>query len=159
MMYGLIYTIVLCFTHKSFIRIPGFPSGNPSERGFFDWQLFTMYIVWQFISRGLKLYYYLWEYPRHILYIPLFLIFQYAQALIRLYALLTLYERGWGTRKIEVKGNEIVRSIQIPKLQTQIAPPPTQEIITITNNIAGAHAAEELYKTERVTPENVRLEV
>lgn len=164
MLYGLIYTIVLCFTHKSFITIPGFPSGNESGRAFFDWQLFLAYVVWQFVSRGIKLYYYLWEFPHHILYIPLFLLFQYAQALIRLYALLTLYERGWGTRKIEVKGNEIVRSLEVPKLAPQFTPPPTQEIITISNNEAGTSQHTPLYVTDRVTPacvshEHVKIDV
>ena len=89
-------------------------------------------------SRSLKLYYYLWEFPHHILYIPFFLLFQYAQALIRLYALLTLYERGWGTRKIEMNGNEIVRSVGVLKETTQFVPP-TQEIITISNNVSATH--------------------
>lgn len=110
MMYGIVYTITLCFTHKSFIKVPGFPKGVDADKGTFDYPLFLAFIAWLFISRTIKLYYYIWEYPQHIVFIPLFILFQYAQTLIRLYALLTLYERGWGTRKVEVKGNEIVRS-------------------------------------------------
>lgn len=112
MLYGLIYTLVLCFTHSSWLHVSGFPSSE-SDRDVFDYQLFIAYMVWMFISRCIKLYYYLWEYPQHIIMVPLFILFQYAQALIRLYALVTLYERGWGTRTIEVKGNEVVRSATV----------------------------------------------
>lgn len=109
---GLVYTIVLCFTHNSLL--PSFLSGSgENSNTVFDYQLFVGYLIWLFVSRCIRLFYYLWEYPWHIFMIPLFIVFQYFQALIRLYALVTLYERGWGTRKINVKGNEIVRKIHV----------------------------------------------
>ncbi len=128
---GLVYTLVLCFTHKS-IFPQLFPSPDlENEKFVFDYQLFLAYIAWLLVSRTIKLYYYLWEYPSHIIIVPIFVLFQFFQAIIRIYALITVYERGWGTRKIEVKGNEIVRSISALKTfppEVAIEIPAVQEI-------------------------------
>jgi cellulose synthase/poly-beta-1,6-N-acetylglucosamine synthase-like glycosyltransferase len=125
---GVVYTLILCFTHKSLL-----PNLLPSQdlenyKHTFDYQLFIAYIVWLLISRTIKLYYYLWEFPSHIIMVPVFVFFQFVQAFIRIYALITIYERGWGTRKIDVVGNEVVRSMPLSKPQVIIDIPDTQEI-------------------------------
>lgn len=70
---------------------------------------FIAWAIWLFGTRCLKLCYYLYDNPEYIVYIPVFVLFQYFQSVIKIIALFTLYERGWGTRDIEIVGNEIVR--------------------------------------------------
>ena len=72
--------------------------------------VFISWIIWLCISRCIKLSYYFLEKPQYIVYIPLFILFQYFQAIIKIVALFTLSERGWMTRPINVVGNEIVRT-------------------------------------------------
>jgi hypothetical protein len=142
---GLVYTFVLCFTHKPLITVNVLPKAYGTTKDGFDYPLFIGYMIWLLISRTLKLYYYLWEFPHHIVYIPMFIFFQYVQALIRLYALVTLYERGWGTRKIEVKGNEIVRSM--PVAATVVTAPSVQMVSSEQNT-----QAEDAISPSQVTP-------
>jgi len=40
----------------------------------------------------------LWTRPQDIIYVPAFILFGYYFAVMKLYALLTLHETGWGTR-------------------------------------------------------------
>jgi cellulose synthase/poly-beta-1,6-N-acetylglucosamine synthase-like glycosyltransferase len=75
-----------------------------------DYVLFAGWVCWLIFSRCIRLSYYLIKHPHHIIFMPFFIIFQYLQAVIRLVALLTLYERGWGTRNITLKGNTIARN-------------------------------------------------
>lgn len=68
-------------------------------------------IAWLMFSRALRICYHLYEKPHHILYIPVFIVFQYFQAFVKIYAMLTLYNRSWGTRNVTVgKGNVVTRS-------------------------------------------------
>lgn len=67
------------------------------------------WFAWVLFSRTMKLCYYFWEHPRYIIYLPLFIVFQYVQAFVRVWALLTLYNRNWGTRTIKYKGNQVIR--------------------------------------------------
>lgn len=71
--------------------------------------LFVGWLVWLIVSRSLRLIYYFVFNPGHVILIPFFIMFQYVQAIVRIWALLTLYERGWGTRDITFKGNTIER--------------------------------------------------
>lgn len=71
--------------------------------------------IWLFVTRSLKLLHYLADKPVYILYIPVFILFQYFQSIIKIYALFTMYERGWGTRDIKVVGNKVVRTNEIVK--------------------------------------------
>jgi glycosyltransferase involved in cell wall biosynthesis len=71
--------------------------------------LFVGWLVWLIVSRSLRIIYYLVFNPWHVIFIPFFIMFQYVQAVVRIWALLTLYERGWGTRDITFKGNTIER--------------------------------------------------
>jgi len=49
-------------------------------------------------TRSAKLLPHLWHRPQDIIYIPAFILFGYYFAVMKLYALLTLHETGWGTR-------------------------------------------------------------
>ncbi len=74
-----------------------------------DYIMFVGWLAWLVVSRMLRLAYYLVKNPWHVIFIPFFIMFQYLQAIVRLMALVTLYERGWGTRNIVLKGNTIER--------------------------------------------------
>lgn len=75
-----------------------------------DYVTFVGWLCWLVFSRIARLVYYFWNHPFHIVYIPFFIMFQYLQAIIRIIALFTLYERGWGTRNIAFVGNTIQRN-------------------------------------------------
>jgi len=54
--------------------------------------------VWLITTCTVKLLPHLWFRPQDIVYVPAFIAFGYYSAIIKLYALLTLHEVGWGTR-------------------------------------------------------------
>jgi cellulose synthase/poly-beta-1,6-N-acetylglucosamine synthase-like glycosyltransferase len=85
-----------------------------------DWVMLIGWFIWLFVSRSIKLCYYLWEHPLHIVYIPFFVAFQYVQAFVRAYTLFTLTNRTWGTRSITVKNNVVVRKTKevVPEVPT-----------------------------------------
>ena len=76
-----------------------------------DYYMFISWAIYLVATRILKLCYYLWENGIiYIVYIPIFILFQYFQNLIKIIALITIKDRSWGTRDIKVVGNEIVRT-------------------------------------------------
>lgn len=74
-----------------------------------DWVVFIGWIIWLHFSRIVRLAYYLYKKPWNVVYMPFFILFQYLQAAIRIIAILTIYERGWGTRNIMFVGNTLQR--------------------------------------------------
>nr|GAT42958.1 predicted protein [Mycena chlorophos] len=62
------------------------------------WNILASYIVWLFATRTAKLLPHLWHRPQDIIYVPAFILFGYYFAIMKLYALCTLHETGWGTR-------------------------------------------------------------
>jgi glycosyltransferase involved in cell wall biosynthesis len=66
------------------------------------------WFCWLLFSRSIRLIYLIYEKPRYIFYIPIFVGFQYLVSLCRIWALCTLTNRGWGTRNVTFKGNDIV---------------------------------------------------
>ncbi|KAI8992885.1 nucleotide-diphospho-sugar transferase [Trametes punicea] len=56
------------------------------------------YVVWLLATRTAKLLPHLWYRPQDIIYVPAFILFGYYFAVMKIYALLTLHETGWGTR-------------------------------------------------------------
>jgi hypothetical protein len=115
-----------------------------------DYVMFVGWLCWLMFSRFVRLAYYFWSHPLHIIFIPFWITFQYIQAIIRIIALFTLYERGWGTRSITFVGNtiqrdnneedalEVERSLQTPKEvviettvepQTDIQETPKEEVV------------------------------
>lgn len=73
------------------------------------WKFIVCWAIWLVFSRSVRLAYYLIKKPWNIVFIPFFIVFQYVQGIIRIIALFTIYERGWGTRNIKFNGNEIAR--------------------------------------------------
>ncbi|KAG1751333.1 glycosyltransferase family 2 protein [Suillus paluster] len=62
------------------------------------WNIVLSYLVWLLATRTAKLLPHLWHTPSHIIYVPAFILFGYYFAIMKLYALFTLHETGWGTR-------------------------------------------------------------
>lgn len=62
------------------------------------WNIILSYLVWLLATRTAKLLPHLWHTPSHIIYVPAFILFGYYFAIMKLYALFTLHETGWGTR-------------------------------------------------------------
>ena len=85
------------------------------------YELLIGWIIWLIFSRFLKLIYYFRRKPQNIIFLPFFVIFQYVQALIRIWALITINERKWGTKDMTVKGNNIVNNKDVLKSKNYIA--------------------------------------
>lgn len=62
------------------------------------WNIILSYMVWLTATRTAKLLPHLWNRPQDIIYVPAFILFGYYFAVMKLYALFTLHETGWGTR-------------------------------------------------------------
>jgi len=62
------------------------------------WDIVISYIVWLMLTRIIKLLPHLFKRPQDIIWVPAFLIFGYYFAIMKIYALFTLHEVGWGTR-------------------------------------------------------------
>ncbi|KAG0296716.1 hypothetical protein BGZ96_008761 [Linnemannia gamsii] len=62
------------------------------------WDIIISYIVWLMLTRIVKLLPHLFRRPQDIIWVPAFLIFGYYFAIMKIYALFTLHEVGWGTR-------------------------------------------------------------
>jgi hypothetical protein len=76
------------------------------------------YVIWLLVSRAVRLCYHFAEHPGQIVYLPFFVVFQYLQALIRVYALLTLYNRSWGTRQVTVgKDGKVARTGEMKDME------------------------------------------
>jgi glycosyltransferase involved in cell wall biosynthesis len=90
MLYGLIYLPISLIYYEKYV-------------------LFISWVAWLLVTRALKLSYYLWEHPVRIVYIPLFVVYQWIQMFLKFYALFTLSNRTWGTRGVKVVNNQFVR--------------------------------------------------
>ncbi|KAG2177859.1 hypothetical protein INT43_003106 [Umbelopsis isabellina] len=62
------------------------------------WNIVISYICWLLLTRGLKLLPHLVKRPQDVIHLPAWLIFNYYFAIMKIYALFTLHEVGWGTR-------------------------------------------------------------
>ncbi|GJJ68963.1 hypothetical protein EMPS_01309 [Entomortierella parvispora] len=62
------------------------------------WDIVISYVVWLMLTRIVKLLPHLFKRPQDIIWVPAFLIFGYYFAIMKIYALFTLHEVGWGTR-------------------------------------------------------------
>jgi hypothetical protein len=62
------------------------------------WDIIISYVVWLMMTRIVKLLPHLFKRPQDIIWVPAFLIFGYYFAVMKIYALFTLHEVGWGTR-------------------------------------------------------------
>ncbi|GJJ77791.1 hypothetical protein EMPS_10150 [Entomortierella parvispora] len=62
------------------------------------WDIVISYVVWLMLTRIIKLLPHLFKRPQDVIWVPAFLIFGYYFAIMKIYALFTLHEVGWGTR-------------------------------------------------------------
>lgn len=75
-----------------------------------NWFIIVLWFVWLILSRSVKLCHYLVENPKRILFMPVFIVWQYIAAGIKIYAMVTCYNRTWGTRDITVKEGKVIRT-------------------------------------------------
>jgi cellulose synthase/poly-beta-1,6-N-acetylglucosamine synthase-like glycosyltransferase len=78
-----------------------YKSTKPIDQGGYHlpaWDIAVSYIVWLFCTRTLKVLPHLWDRPKDIIYVPVFILFGYYFAIMKIYALFTLHKTGWGTR-------------------------------------------------------------
>jgi hypothetical protein len=78
-----------------------FKSTVPVDKGGYHlpwWNILGSYFVWLMATRTAKLLPHLWHRPQDVIYVPAFILFGYYFAIMKLYALCTLHETGWGTR-------------------------------------------------------------
>ena len=62
------------------------------------WIPVIVILIWWAISRTIKMYPHLKKYPLDILLLPVYILFNFASAYIRIYALLSIRTQGWITR-------------------------------------------------------------
>ncbi|KAF7731261.1 hypothetical protein EC973_000677 [Apophysomyces ossiformis] len=62
------------------------------------WNVIVSYMSWLLLTRGLKLLPHFIRRPQDVIHLPAWLLFNYYFAIMKLYALFTLHEVGWGTR-------------------------------------------------------------
>jgi len=83
------------------VAVVVYKSTKPVSDGGFHlpwWNVILSYMVWLTLTRTAKLLPHLWNRPGDIIYVPAFIAFGYYFAIMKLYALVTLHETGWGTR-------------------------------------------------------------
>ncbi|KAI9265428.1 nucleotide-diphospho-sugar transferase [Helicostylum pulchrum] len=62
------------------------------------WNIILSYICWLLLTRGFKLIPHFFKRPLDVIHLPAWLLFNYYFAVMKVYALFTLHEVGWGTR-------------------------------------------------------------
>ncbi len=63
-----------------------------------DWLAAGILAVWWMTSRFIRLFPYFKKYPARIIYLPAYIVYGYANAITKIYALATLLEHSWATR-------------------------------------------------------------
>jgi LysM repeat protein/glycosyltransferase involved in cell wall biosynthesis len=63
-----------------------------------EWFIVGLLGAWWVVSRCIKLFGYFREHPGRIIYLPAYIIYSYANALLKIYALATVVEHSWATR-------------------------------------------------------------
>jgi hyaluronan synthase len=68
-------------------------------------------VAWWFFSRCIKLFGYFKAHPQRIIYLPAYIVYSYANAALKIYALATLTEHSWATRwnKNRAKAKKLLR--------------------------------------------------
>ncbi|KAF9580191.1 hypothetical protein BGW38_003264 [Lunasporangiospora selenospora] len=84
------------------------------------WDIVISYIVWLMLTRIIKLLPHLFRRPQDVIWVPAFLVFGYYFAIMKIYALFTLHEVGWGTRAgIDQTPAELEKEKESQKLEQQ----------------------------------------
>jgi cellulose synthase/poly-beta-1,6-N-acetylglucosamine synthase-like glycosyltransferase len=77
----------------------------------FDYVIVIGWIIWLLFSRGMKLIHHFNRKPEDLIYLPIYIAYQYLLILIRIYALFHLSNSSWGTRDVGVNdNNEFIRT-------------------------------------------------
>lgn len=109
-------------------------SGKSSRDGGYHlpiWNIIVSYFVWISATRTAKLLPHLWFRPQDIIYVPAYILFGYYFALMKIYALFTLHETGWGTRKGVGEPQEANDKVAAAKIQSTLGfEAGTNEVIT-----------------------------
>ena len=63
-----------------------------------EWLFAGILLVWWLVSRFIRVFGYFKEHPKRIIYLPAYIIYGYANAIIKVYAFATLIENSWATR-------------------------------------------------------------
>lgn len=90
MLYGVTYLPTYAIMHKQYVAI-------------------LAWYLWLIATRTIKLFPYLTDHPQYFIYVPIFVIFQYYTAFLRVWALLSLPKTNWGTRSIAIVNGVVVR--------------------------------------------------
>ncbi|KAK9763991.1 hypothetical protein K7432_008888 [Basidiobolus ranarum] len=87
------------------------------------WVVLVSYFIWLLLTRVVKLLPHFWRRPQDIIYVPVFVLFNYYFAIMKLYALLTLHVTAWGTRQgVDAEPNETMAEKAQPEQGTSYAP-------------------------------------
>jgi len=106
------------------VGIVVYKSTKPVADGGFHlpwWNVVLSYMVWLTATRTLKLLPHLWNRPQDIVYVPAFIAFGYYFAIMKLYALVTLHETGWGTRAGIGGTSEAVAAMDAREAEAKLA--------------------------------------
>ncbi|KAF9319903.1 hypothetical protein BG003_007748 [Podila horticola] len=107
------------------------------------WDIVISYVVWLMMTRIVKLLPHLFRRPQDLIWVPAFLIFGYYFAIMKIYALFTLHEVGWGTRAgIDQTPAELAQEKEKQALEKQQEQAEKRSYdANNTNNSAAAQAA------------------
>ncbi|KAL0085897.1 glycosyltransferase family 2 protein [Phycomyces blakesleeanus] len=110
------------------------------------WNIAISYIIWLLVTRAIKLGPHFIRRPLDIWALPAWLLFNYYFAIMKIYALFTLHEVGWGTRA--GIGNEL--AADIGKQDIQIA----ADAADATQNPNGRNTKIEMSSVGNEPPQN-----
>ncbi len=86
-----------------------------------DYVIVIGWIIWLLFSRGIKLIHHFNRKPIDIIYLPIYIIYQYLLMIIRILALFQLSNSSWGTRDVGVnENNEYVRTNETKQESNEI---------------------------------------
>jgi hypothetical protein len=85
-----------------------------------DYTLFVGWFIWLLSSRALKLVSHFSKHPEDLIYLPIFVFYQYFLIILKIYAIITINDRTWGNRSTTVINNEIIRTGKNATVQQDI---------------------------------------
>lgn len=84
-----------------------------------DWSIIVAWLIWLYFSRALKLSLHFYRRPDHIVYLPIWIMYQYMLGFVRMYALVTMLKTHWGNRAVSVVGGKVVRTGPLDETASQ----------------------------------------
>ncbi|GAA6012857.1 hypothetical protein JCM11491_006203 [Sporobolomyces phaffii] len=102
------------------------------------WNILLSWCLWLTATRTAKLAPHLWNRPMDVIYVPVWVAFGYYFSVMKLYALFTLHEVGWGTRAgIDTKENhDHSTTSAAPRTIDPDAPPPFPGVMASVPSLA-----------------------